>query len=262
MKQPELISMLKRLKHVLRRIKLYREFSEFRQWRRDYRHLNRERLHWILQYHEIQQGGKVSYERKLPLNCDGLPHPWITYGALDYLLQFDFSTCQIFEYGSGNSSQFWAKRCRQLISVESDEKWAASNRQAALPNQRLVYARDEHSYASCIAKFDTKFEVIVIDGDFRPACAIAALPYLAENGMILFDNSDWFPKTVAFLASKGLTQIDFVGPGPINNYLWATSLFLGQHFRIPRAQRNGQILITGGLGHKLDDEVNFENELP
>jgi len=45
--------------------------------------------------------------------------------------------------------------------------------------------------------------------------------------IVIFDNSDWYPKTVEFLRENlGWVQIDFHGFGPINNYTWTTSLFV------------------------------------
>lgn len=244
-----------KLRQMLRRFRGFREISDYRQWRRQYGSISPDRLRWIYDYHENQQGGKLSSERKLPFDQEGQAVPWITYPAADYLAQLDFSNCRVFEYGSGNSSQFWASRCLSLVSVESDAAWLAHCQKSILPNQQMIHATDEATYSKSIAAFKTPFDVIIIDGDFRPACAAVAVQQLASRGMILFDNSDWFPNTLTFLASHGLTQIDFVGPGPINNYLWCTSIFLNRDFALPRLRPNGQILMHGGLGHTLDGEV-------
>lgn len=45
--------------------------------------------------------------------------------------------------------------------------------------------------------------------------------------MLILDNSDWYPKSVAFLREKlRWMQTDFHGFGPINNYTWTTSIFV------------------------------------
>ena len=46
------------------------------------------------------------------------PIPWYTYPAIEYIKQLDFSDKTVFEYGSGNSTLFWAQRCKKLVSVE------------------------------------------------------------------------------------------------------------------------------------------------
>src|ERR1700721_952334 len=49
--------------------------------------------------------------------------PWITYPAIDFLLQFDFSDASVFEWGSGFSTLWWSQRCRRIASVESNQDW-------------------------------------------------------------------------------------------------------------------------------------------
>ena len=46
--------------------------------------------------------------------------------------------------------------------------------------------------------------------------------------MLIFDNSDWYPKTISKLDDrlKHWVQVDFSGFGPINGYTWTTSIFI------------------------------------
>ena len=45
--------------------------------------------------------------------------------------------------------------------------------------------------------------------------------------MLILDNSDWYPNSVAFLQENlRWIQIDFHGFGPIDNYTWTTSIFV------------------------------------
>src|SRR5215213_3851569 len=43
----------------------------------------------------------------------GTPIPWYSYPAIEYLKQLDFRDRTVFEFGSGNSTLFWAARARQ-----------------------------------------------------------------------------------------------------------------------------------------------------
>ena len=38
-------------------------------------------------------------------------------------MQFEYEDKNVFEWGSGNSSFFWAKRAKSVISIEDDAKW-------------------------------------------------------------------------------------------------------------------------------------------
>src|SRR3954463_2256551 len=53
----------------------------------------------------------------------GNPIPWYTYPAIEYLKQLDFSTKNVFEFGAGQSTLFWAGRARRVVSVEDDAAW-------------------------------------------------------------------------------------------------------------------------------------------
>ena len=52
-----------------------------------------------------------------PIWPDGRPVPWMTYPAICYLEQLDFSQKRVFEYGCGSSTAYWAKRALRTISV-------------------------------------------------------------------------------------------------------------------------------------------------
>ena len=59
-----------------------------------------------------------SMNEKVCLDRDGNPIPWYTYPAIEYLSQFDYSQKKIFEFGTGYSSMYWAKRAQKVISIE------------------------------------------------------------------------------------------------------------------------------------------------
>ena len=52
------------------------------------------------------------------------PHrAWYTYPLLDFLEDLDFAKDMVFEYGSGTSSIYWAKKSMKVESVEHDYKY-------------------------------------------------------------------------------------------------------------------------------------------
>lgn len=64
--------------------------------------------------------------------------PWCTYSAIEFLKQFDFSNKNVFEWGSGNSSFFWAIKAKEVISIEDDKKWFDLINQNKLDNQKVI----------------------------------------------------------------------------------------------------------------------------
>jgi hypothetical protein len=78
----------------------------------------------------------------------------------------------------------------------------------------------------------TAYQVIVIDcGDNRYAAAQAAVGRLADGGILVLDNAEWYPQTTALLRGSGLIEIDFAGLKPCEFHTSVTSLFLTPGFR-------------------------------
>lgn len=142
-----------------------------------------------------------------------LDSPWWTYHAIDEVDHFLRSRqeARVFEWGSGASTVWLAKRTQQVISIEHDEKWHtflseridnSPNASITLipPNEKLCEqpdlsqkpgwkALDFSDYAASIRQFDGQFDLIVIDGRVRSACLRYAVDKLADDGMVVFDNS-------------------------------------------------------------------------
>lgn len=167
-------------------------------------------------------------------NAAGEPIPWYTYPAIEYLSQFQWRDASVFEFGSGNSSRFWAARARRVCAVESDRAWHARVAAAAPANLEVHLREDKAGYLACLAEQGEKFDLIVVDGRWRQSCARLAPAGLREGGMIVLDDGQRYPDTARELRSAGFFQIDFSGFGPLNDYCWTTSVFLRADGRLQR----------------------------
>lgn len=171
-----------------------------------------------------------------PVDNDGEPLPWITYPAIDFLKQFDFTKARVFEWGSGFSTLWWAKRCHSITTVETNSNWVPYIQPMLPANVTLLTPPFEiEAEAQTINHLDHLFEVIVIDnnGPFRWRCAETATSRLADGGFIMLDNSDQCLRTTAILRNSGFCQIDFTGLCPGGGYVHCTSLFFKKHIGIP-----------------------------
>lgn len=202
---------------------------------------------WILTYIEKIQGGHEAFNRKLPFDNNLNPLPWYTYPGIEFLQQFQFLSCNIFEFGSGNSSLFWSKKSQSVISVESDPDWYTFGIQDLSPNRTLLLKTECNEYVETILRYETQFDVIVIDGLYRYNCAVESMIKLKDGGIIVLDNSDWFPDTARLLRDAGFTQTDFIGAGPVNSYAWCTSVFFRGHMSIPRISDSQPVRVLGGI---------------
>jgi hypothetical protein len=184
---------------------------------------------------------------------DGTPIPWMTYPAISYLNQIDFSQKQVFEYGAGNSTLFWARRARRVISVEHDPAWYENVRSQNTPNAEISLASG-YAYVEAIKK-DAPHDVIVVDGRWRFDCTMNCLGYLAPGGMVILDNSERHPPLTAFLREHDLIQVDMIGHGPQNKYIWCTSIFLTRTFAFPSAKA-----IQPHHGPGMEDSIEVRPE--
>ncbi len=186
------------------------------------------------------------------IDSNGDPIPWYSYPAIEYIKQLDFSDKSVFEYGSGNSTRFWACRCKKLVSIENDRAWYEKIKKKLPSTSTSVEYKlfdSESDYIESIRKYPDKWDVIIIDGINRYDCAIEALKRLKEDGLIILDNSDWKEKTSKLLRDADLIEVDMSGFGPINGYTSTTSFYFSRKVKLMPAHERQPIHGIGSLKH-------------
>lgn len=201
----------------------------------------------VLQTLMVRRAQWQSIRTGLPVDAQGRPIPWITYPALDYLSQLDFSQSSVLEYGGGQSSLWWAERAESVTTVEGEGEWAATLRRCAPANLTIIGPVEAPAYAQAPLGSGQTYHVIIIDGLMRFDSAKASLPFLAPGGFLLLDNADWHPHVCAWLRAQGLVEIDFHGFGPVNDYTWCTSLFMRAHSILPHSGGKWPTDVYGSL---------------
>ena len=187
----------------------------------------------------IKYGQFETIKRWSCIDKNGNPIPWFTYPCIEYLNHLDLSECVVFEYGSGYSTLYWLSKARKVISVEHDENWYREINykiKGKINKDKLTYylLKNENDYISAINKINQFIDVIVIDGRWRRKCAESVAKHIKSfgGGMLIFDNSDWYPNTIKFLRNElNWIEIDFIGFSPINNYTLCTSIFFNPTYR-------------------------------
>jgi hypothetical protein len=168
------------------------------------------------------------------VDASGDPIPWFTYPAIDFIKQLDLRDLTVFEYGSGFSTLFWAKRSSKIISVETDKNWFEEIQSLAPENvELLLTSPDLECYVPKITEHGS-FDIIVIDGtgESRLPCCQLAPKHLKPSGFIVLDNSDLWLEAAATLRNSGLIQADFTGLAPLHCHWHTTSLFFSRQYAI------------------------------
>jgi hypothetical protein len=179
--------------------------------------------------------------------------PWYTYPAIEYINQLDFSDKIIFEYGSGYSTLFWAKRCKEIVSVEDSREWFNRLKDKMPDNVEYLLKENESEYVRVINNYTAKYDIIIIDGNHRYECAIEALNRLKDTGFIILDNSDWKEKTSKLLRDSDLIEVDMSGFGPINGYTWTTSFYFKRNVSLIPAHNQQPVHGVGSLKYRESD---------
>ena len=144
---------------------------------------------------------------KSPLD---LEIPWFSYSAVDFLRNFLRTRMTVFEYGSGGSTLFCARRVRSVVSIEDNSAWFArvSERleREGINNVSLELVPfdfkqpdgfEASGYFRAIER--GKFDVIIIDGSeewthVRPICFEKAESQVEPGGVIVVDDSWRYPE--------------------------------------------------------------------
>jgi hypothetical protein len=185
------------------------------------------------------------------IDAQSNPIPWWTYPAIDFLDTLDFTNSRIFEYGSGSSTLWWSKRAQFVAGVEMEPDWYRAVNCASRSNVDIRLCEDGGFYPGVINHFEYQFDVIVIDGAERYKSAQNAVDKVNTQGIIILDNSEWYPNTAAFLRSTGYNQIDFFGFGPINSFPAVTSIFFTPDCQLFAKKLTHNLRVIGG--NKLKD---------
>jgi hypothetical protein len=61
-----------------------------------------------------------SFESKSPIGRNSEPIPWVTYSFIDFIADRIQKHHTVFEFGSGNSTFYYAQRAQKVVSVEHD----------------------------------------------------------------------------------------------------------------------------------------------
>lgn len=200
--------------------------------------------HPIIEILDGQYGHRLSVKEKVPVDHQNVPLPWFTYPAITFLQSLDLQNKEVLEWGSGNSSLFFANRVKSIISIENDHIWYEHVNRKKLENQQIVLTNLE-DYEKKPSEFNKKFDIVIVDGKKRYECALEVPKYLKNDGLVILDNSDWYKNSAKMIRNLGLIQVDFAGFGPINHYVWTTSVFL------PESTPLNLIMIFNQLMHQV-----------
>jgi predicted O-methyltransferase YrrM len=132
----------------------------------------------------------IAYEKAHPHD------PWLTPTAVSILSSWLRPTDIGFEWGSGRSTIWFARRCAHLTSVEHSEPFFEKLRSTVHSEPisgKVSYflCKDRSEYVSKIEN-TARPDFILVDGRWRDECAIRAIAKLKHGGLLVIDNANWY----------------------------------------------------------------------
>lgn len=174
-------------------------------------------------------GWFTAFDTQQAVDANGAPLPWVTYSFIDFIKTRLTKDLSIFEYGSGNSTLFYARYVKKVVSVEHDEAWYQKIVKEKATNAEMIYTALEKDgeYSKKAALVGEKFDVIIVDGRDRVNCCKNSVDALSAPGVLVLDDSerDFYQEARKFLTEKGFKELPFTGISPGLFYEKATSIF-------------------------------------
>lgn len=163
----------------------------------------------------VQKGWLHSYLTKQALSANSEPIPWLTYSFLDFLEGRLTKELSLFEYGSGNSTLFFANQVRFVRSIEHDKSWYNKIKSVIPSNAKISHVplEDQQQYETIILQEEKQYDIILIDGRERMKCVKNAVQRLTSQGVIILDDAERpkYREAFSFMKNLGFKYIPFSG---------------------------------------------------
>lgn len=130
------------------------------------------------------------------------------------------------EWGSGGSTVEFSQQVKQYYSIEHNRQWFNNvseeiaqrkytniNYNFVEQNAPQTEAQSEYyqfkDYIDIVDTFNTKFDIVLIDGRARRLCAYKVIPYLNPNAIVIIH--DWVLRHVYHCVTDYYNVLEYVG---------------------------------------------------
>lgn len=145
--------------------------------------------------------------------------PWLTQEAIKIIDKHLSKNHLMLEMGSGYSTIWFAKRCKQITSVENIQDWHKiiddEISKQGLTNVNYVFAKEnekspsDSDYVKVMDGFGSEsLDVVLVDGWHRVECASLSLEKLKSGGLLIVDNINWYVPNGSNAPSSLLNKAD------------------------------------------------------
>ena len=191
------------------------------------------------------------------LNGNSEPIPLLTSSFLDWFETQKWNSLSLLELGAGGSTLYFSKFFKQVTSYETNQSWFDKLLFKKPSNVNLTKVDTIFDALQENNKKDIhRFDVILIDAGENRAKLARWLVNEGYRGIIFFDNSEWYRKSIEMFLKEGFVEIPFFGLKPVEDWVSCTSILAepsalkdilnGDWISLPK--------LASELSHSWDDE--------
>jgi hypothetical protein len=174
-------------------------------------------------------GWMQSLKERKPVDNIGNPIPWMNFAVVNLLGNRLSHDLDLFEFGSGYSTLFFASRVRSVTSVEYDRKWFDLIKLQTPENVMLIFIEKDvdGNYCRVINSSGKQYDVVVVDGRDRVNCMKQGVAALSQRGVIILDDSQRsdYQEGIEFVKRKGFRTLSIEGLKATTTGIDRTTIF-------------------------------------
>jgi hypothetical protein len=158
-----------------------------------------------------------SYRKKQPVDAENNPLPWMTHSFIHFIENRLTKEFSIFEYGSGNSTLYFASRVKFVTSLEHNEEWFQKMKKKIPSNVALTFNEfPSEEYSSSVMRTKDKYDIIIDDAMDRVNVIYNSIESLTVGGVFILDDSERedYQEGIELLLKNNFKKLDFWGLAP------------------------------------------------
>ena len=170
-----------------------------------------------------------AFDTKSAVDRNSESIPWVTYSFIDFIAERIQKDHTVFEFGSGNSTFYYAERAKKVVSVEHDKAWFEKVSATKPQNSEIIFCELEEAgaYSKIPVDIGLKFDIIIVDGRDRENCCYHSVSALSDGGVVILDDTECeiYAAAISFFKEQGFRELSFSGISPGLFYRKSTSVF-------------------------------------
>jgi hypothetical protein len=176
--------------------------------------------------------------------------PSLTMPFLDWFESYDFSSFNLIEFGSGNSTNYFYEKTKNIISFETDINYY-NNLQPLLSDDIDYRFIQKYDLENKIPDIEINDKTIMfIDSASNRFLLIKNIFKIGSPNILILNNSNDYKNTCKFIYNKGYSEIPFWGLTFMDVQESCTSVFIKNNFNM--IEKNNNYMSSGSF-------INQEN---